>query len=164
MVRFCSWCSFFLLYLVYIFIMFLVSAYAWSLVLFASTITLANHRYNSFLTILRSKEWEDKLHHMFSHNKSHLSLLHHRWPKVNNCLVTFAHLGPKISSCYCLPIALAPDQIHPQFTRMVKETTFCDSKKEWLLQHLEAFLDIFGFIPPSLIVQNMGRCTFFTWI
>ena len=47
-----------------------------------------------------------------------------------------------------LPISAAPYQIHRQFTRMVKETPFCGLKNECPLQHLEAFSDICGLIPP----------------
>ena len=35
-----------------------------------------------------------------------------------------------------LPVAPTPFQIHPQFTRMVKETPFCGLKNECLLQQL----------------------------
>ena len=47
-----------------------------------------------------------------------------------------------------LPISAASYQIHRQFTRMVKETPFCGLKNECPLQHLEAFSDICGLIPP----------------
>ena len=47
-----------------------------------------------------------------------------------------------------LQVAPAPFQIHPQFTRMVKETPFYGLKNEFPLQPLEAFFDICVFIPP----------------
>ena len=47
-----------------------------------------------------------------------------------------------------LPVAATPYQIHPQFTRMVKETPFIGLRNECPLQHLEAFFDVCGLIPP----------------
>ncbi|XP_057548051.1 uncharacterized protein LOC130826485 [Amaranthus tricolor] len=47
-----------------------------------------------------------------------------------------------------LYVAATPYQIHPQFTRMVKETPFSGLSNECPLQNLEAFSDVCGLIPP----------------
>ena len=47
-----------------------------------------------------------------------------------------------------LSVAATPYQIHPQFIRMVKETPISGLRNECPLQHLEAFSDVCGLIPP----------------
>ena len=60
-----------------------------------------------------------------------------------------------------LPIAGTPYQIKPQFTRMVKESTFSGLKNECPFEHLEAFSDIYGLIPPCPNSPNYVRLHLF---
>ena len=94
-------------------IILLVSAYAWFLVVFASTITLGDHSYNYFLINLKFKELREDLHLQFNVNHPIPTLLHHQCPKVNLYLVNSGQLNPKSFKgawYYRLP------QLHFKFT------------------------------------------------